>query len=256
MRQGIIIIAAVLLVWWLPTDGLHRVAPGILPGPAETWGAFREGLTNGTLWANLVASLERLVIGYAGASLLGLVVGMAMGLFPRVGAFLEPLFSFFSTLSGIAWLPIAITWFGVGQATVLFVLANSIFFIVAANTLLGVQAVPRVYEHAVATLGGTRWTTVMQVLLPGALPSILSGLRLAMGFGWRALIAAEMAASAVGLGYMIFNASYDFRSSLILIGILVIGVVAMAIDQLIFAPVERRTVVRWGMVHEVHKVVE
>jgi taurine transport system permease protein len=251
VRRSLGTVLGVLLAWWLLTDGLHLVVPGFLPGPAATWAAFVDGLRNGSLGANVGASLGRLLLGYAVGSALGLAVGVAVGISRSVGSFLQPLLNFFSNLAGIVWLPIAITWFGLGWLTVTFILVNSVFFVVAANTLTGIQSVPLTYEHAVAVLGARRWRIVAQVLIPGAFPGILSGLRLAMAFGWRALIVAEMAASAVGLGYMVYSASGESRPDVILMGILLIGVVATVLDQLVFAPLERRVLSRWGLARSV-----
>jgi len=130
---------------------------------------------------------------------------------------------------------------------VLFVIGNTVFFILFFNTLVGVRAVPSVYEQAVTTLGASRWRTLVDVLVPGSLPSIITGVRLGLGFGWRALIAAEMVAATQGLGYMIFSAANDLRTDVILAGILVIGVLAFALDALVLAPVERATIMRWGI---------
>ena len=145
------------------------------------------------------------------------------------------------------WLPLAITWFGLTWKTVLFVIGNAIFFTVFFNTLVGVRGVPRLYEQAILTLGASRWRTLRDVLLPGALPGIVAGIRLGLGFGWRALIAAELVAVTQGLGFMIFSAANYLRTDIILAGILVIGIVAIAMDSLILVPIERATVLRWGM---------
>jgi len=144
-------------------------------------------------------------------------------------------------------LPLAITWFGLTWKTVLFVIGNAVFFTVFFNTLVGVRGVPRLYEQAILTLGASRWQILRDVLLPGALPGIVAGLRLGLGFGWRALIAAELIAVTQGLGFMIFSAANYLRTDIILAGILVIGIVAITMDTLILVPIERATVSRWGL---------
>ena len=150
--------------------------------------------------------------------------------------------------SGIAWLPLAITWFGLGWTSVTFIMFNTIFFLVFFNTLVGVRAVPRIFEHAVRTLGGSRRHVIFQVLIPGALPSIVTGIRMSIGFGWRALIAAEMIATSTGLGFLIYNAANFHQSDTILVGIVTIGLLWLATDRLVLQPLERRTIERWGLV--------
>lgn len=239
--------AVLLLVWWFLT-AFDVVPRTFLPSPVSVGEAFAQDLSNGSLLQNLWISLLRLLATYVVASVLGILVGVAMGLVPNLGRFFRPILSFFNSLSGITWLPLAMAWFGIGELTIAFVIFNSVFFIVAFNTLTGVQAVPKVYEQALLTMGSGRGRLIADALIPGAMPNIITGLRLAMGFGWRALIAVEMVAGAVGMGYMIFNASYVFRQDIILMGILIIGIVALAIDQLLFNPLERRTIERWGLV--------
>ena len=236
-----------VLVWWLVT-ALNLISRAYLPGPAQVGEAFVQGVMDGSLFQNLWISLIRLLGTYAVASVLGIAAGVAMGLVPNQGRFFRPILSFFNSLSGITWLPLAIAWFGIGTLTIGFVIFNSVFFIVAFNTLVGVQSVPKVFEHAMLTMGSSRLRMIRDAMIPGAMPNIITGLRLAMGFGWRALIAVEMVAGSIGMGYMIFNASYIFRQDIIVMGILVVGVAALAIDQLLFAPLERRTIERWGMV--------
>ncbi len=239
--------AVLFIVWWFLT-AFNVVPRAYLPSPVLVGEAFAQGLADGSLLENLWISILRLLTTFVVASALGVAVGVAMGLAPNLGRFFRPILSFFNSLSGITWLPLAIAWFGIGERTIAFVIFNSVFFIVAFNTLTGVQTVPKVFEQTMLTLGSGRLRLIADVLIPGALPNIITGLRLAMGFGWRALIAVEMVAGAIGMGYMIFNASYVFRQDIIMMGILVVGAVALAIDQLLFAPLERGTIERWGLV--------
>ena len=135
-----------------------------------------------------------------------------------------------------------------GTALAVFVIWNTVFFIVFQNTVLGVQLVPEVLEQGVRALGGGRLETIRTVLLPGALPYILTGIRSGLGFGWRALIAAELVGAPDGLGQMIFAAADYHRSDIIIAGCLIIGLIAIAMDRWLLIPIERRTVARWGLV--------
>ncbi len=244
----VVTVALVLAVWWAMVS-FGVVPRALLPTPVDVLRGFAGLLSTGALMRHVRDSVLGFAVYYIVAAGLGVAVGLAMGLISGLGRFLRPLLGFFNAISGIAWLPLAMMWFGAGTPTVAFVTANGVFFVVAVNTLTGVQSVPRVYEDGLVVLGAGRWRVVRDVLLPGALPTILGGLRLAVGFGWRALVAAEMLAAASGLGYLVYRASYDFRFDVVWAGILLLGFLSVALDRLFLAPLERWTVERWGVLH-------
>jgi len=239
--------AALVLVWALVTRA-GLVPPLFLPPPGDVARAAWEMARDGSLWVNTLASLGRVLLGLAAGVPLAVALGVVVGLNRRLAPVVEPVIGFFNALSGIAWLPLAITWFGLGWWSVTFIMFNTIFFLVFFNTLVGVRTVPRIFEHAVRTMGGSRRHVILQVLIPGALPSIVTGIRMSIGFGWRAVIAAEMIATSTGLGFLIFNAANFHQSDAILVGIAVIGVLWLLTDRLVLQPLERRTIERWGLV--------
>jgi NitT/TauT family transport system permease protein/taurine transport system permease protein len=195
----------------------------------------------------VLASLWRLALGACLGIATGVLGGFVAGLNRGVADFLNPLVVFFNAISGIVWLPLMIGWLGIGTALAVFLIWNTVFFIVFQNTVLGVQLVPEVFEQGVRALGAGRLTTVFAVTLPGALPYVLTGIRSGLGFGWRALIAAELVGAPTGLGQMIFNAAEYHRSDIIVGGCLIIGTIAIAFDRWLLLPIERRTVLRWGL---------
>ncbi len=237
-----------LLVLWVVVVHAFDVNPRVFPGPGAVGHAALESLRDGTLAAHVGASLARVALGTALAVLVAVPLGVAMGVSQAVSDFLTPLFRFFSVLAGIAWIPIATLWFGYGFGAIVFVIFNAVFFIVAYNTLLGVSTIPKSLRHAAASLGAGRWATLTEVLLPGALPNIVTGIRTGLGFAWRGLIAAEMIATNVGLGYMLFVARDFYRTEVIVFGMIVIGLLWLLIDRLFLAPLERATIERWGLV--------
>jgi taurine transport system permease protein len=238
----------VLVAAWQLATTMKLVPANFLPAPGEVLSAWSEVIADGSYFRHVAASMARLGIGFVVSSVLGIGLGIAMGLNRAFADFIQPPTSFFNALSGIAWVPLAITWFGLGPLAVTFIIWNAIFFLVLFNTLVGIKAVPRIYENAVLTLGGNRWQVITQVLIPGALPNVMTGLRMGMGFGWRALIVAEMIAASSGLGFMIFDARYYQRADLILVGIVTIGLIWLATDRLMLVPLERWTIERWGLV--------
>jgi len=207
----------------------------------------------GELAVHVLASLWRLLLGVSLGVITGVIGGFIVGLNRPIANFLSPLIVFFNAISGIVWLPLVIGWLGIGTALAVFLIWNTVFFIVFQNTVLGVQLVPQVYEQGVQALGGGRWETIRSVILPGALPYILTGLRSGLGFGWRALIAAELVGATTGLGQMIFGATEYHRSDIIIGGCLLIGTIAIAMDRWLLLPIERRTIERWGLVFDARK---
>jgi taurine transport system permease protein len=239
---------AALIVLWVV--GWQIVKPNLatFPSVAQVWRAVERLAGSGELQDNVVASVLRWTAGFVVGSITGAALGVLAGLNRFVARMLEPLAVFFTAMSGIVWIPLAIVWFGIGTATVVFVIWNAVFFMVFANTLLGVRSVQPVLEDAARTLGAGRAHIVTRVVIPGAMPHILSGLRAGAGFGWRALIAAEIIGASAGLGAMIYQAKEFLRSDVIVTGVIVIGLIGLALDMLVLAPIERRTVERWGLV--------
>jgi taurine transport system permease protein len=239
---------AVLLVLWAVLVPYFDVNPRLFPHLSAVIQAGIEGVSDGSLIQHIGASLWRVCIGTTLALLAAIPLGIAMGVSHGVSAFLTPLFRFFSVLAGIAWIPIATLWFGYGFGAITFVIFNAVFFIVTYNTLLGVSTIPLQVRNAAASLGAGRWAMLTEVLLPGALPNIVTGIRTGLGFAWRGLIAAEMIATNAGLGYMLFVARDFYRTEVIVLGMVIIGVLWLLLDRLVLAPLERATIERWGMV--------
>jgi taurine transport system permease protein len=238
----------VLLVLWPVLIRIFDVNPQVFPDITAVASAGLETVRDGSLLAHVGASLARVAVGTVLAILTAVPLGIAMGVRPAVSDFLTPLLRFFSVLAGIAWIPIATLWFGYGFGAITFVIFNAVFFIVAYNTLLGVSTIPMPIRHAAASLGAGRRAMLTDVLLPGALPNIVTGIRTGLGFAWRGLIAAEIIATNIGLGYMIFVARDFYRTEVIVFGMIVIGGLWLLIDRLLLAPLERATIERWGMV--------
>jgi taurine transport system permease protein len=239
---------AFLVLIWAFVVPAFQVRPQIFPSITAVIAAGLAGLRDGTLLTHAATSLARVVIGTVLAIIVAVPLGILMGISKGVSAFLTPLLRFFSVLAGIAWIPIATLWFGYGFGAIVFVIFNAVFFVVVYNTLLGVSTIPMPLRHAAASLGAGRRAMLRDVLLPGALPNIVTGIRTGLGFAWRGLIAAEMIATNVGLGYMLFVARDFYQTEVIVLGMIVIGTLWLLIDRLVLAPLERATIERWGLV--------
>ena len=233
---------AVLLVLWAVLVPYFNVNPRLFPHLGSVV-AGRDRVDPATARCPRISARAccACFVGTVLALLVAIPLGIAMGVSPVVSTFLTPLFRFFSVLAGIAWIPIATLWFGYGFGAITFVIFNAVFFIVTYNTLLGVSTIPLQVRNAAASLGAGRVAMLTEVLLPGALPNIVTGIRTGLGFAWRGLIAAEMIATNVGLGYMLFVARDFYRTEVIVLGMIVIGVLWLLLDRLVLAPLERAT---------------
>jgi ABC-type nitrate/sulfonate/bicarbonate transport system permease component len=243
----------VVLIAWMAGWAIFHPNKATLPPVGDVIDAVWTRARDGELLDHVLASLWRLFLGATVGIVTGIIGGFIAGLYRGVAEFLNPLVVFFNAISGIVWLPLMIGWLGIGTALAVFIIWNTVFFIVFQNTVLGVQLVPEVYEQGVQALGGGRLETIRSVIFPGALPYILTGIRSGLGFGWRALIAAELVGAPNGLGQMIFAAADYHRSDIIIAGCLIIGGIAIAMDRWILAPIEQRTIQRWGLVIDVAK---
>ncbi len=234
-----------ILLAWLLVIVLFDPPIGVLPRPLKV---LEVPFEESEYWPNVLASLTRLILGFAFAAVTGLIAGLAAGLSRRLSDFLGPLVTAMNAISGIAWIPLAIAWFGIGTGMVVFIIWNAAFFLIFGNTVLGVRLIPPVLEDSLRTLGASRSQVLRQVVFPGAMPYIMSGLRSGLGFGWRAVIAAELVGATSGLGQWIFIAQEFARTDIIVAGALTIGVIGVIMDRVILAPLERRTIERWGLV--------
>ena len=242
------LLLAGLLGAWSLASATMPVPAYVLPPPTAVLAAGRDLVVKGILPTYVFESLRRMVIAALIAFAIGVPVGLALGTSRRLAEFAYPILNFFQSVSGIAWLPLMLVWFGFGERTILVAVNYTVVFPVALNALLGVRSVPRIYVSGLRTLGASRWRIARDVILPGALPSIATGMRLGLAYGWRALIAAEMLVGAHGLGFMIFSAQNFHLTARIMLGMVVIGVLWLVLDYFVLRPLEQATIERWGLI--------
>ena len=243
----IVLIAGLLAAWTLAAATLP-LPSYMLPPPAAVLAASVDLVAKGILPTYVAESLRRMVIAALIAFAIGVPVGIVLGMSRRVAELAFPVLNFFQSVSGIAWLPLMLVWFGFGERTILVAVNYTVVFPVALNTVLGVRSVPRIYVNGLRTLGASRWRIARDVIVPGALPSIATGMRLGLAYGWRALIAAEMLVGAHGLGFMIFSAQNFHLTARIMLGMLVIGLLWVVLDYFVLRPLEQATIERWGLI--------
>ena len=235
-----------LLAVWLIVIPAGDVSQRTFPSVAGVGNALAETTSSGELWEAATASLARVLIGAAIAIFLGVPFGILMGVSRGVSTFFSPLLRFSVALAGIAWVPIATLWLGYSNRAVIFIVFNAVFFAIVYNTMLGVRQINTSLLRAARSLGASRTRMLWEVYLPGAAPSVATGVRVGMGFAWRGLIAAEMIATSAGLGYSLFLARQYYETDVIVLMMITIGVLWLAMDRWMLQPLERRTVERWG----------
>jgi taurine transport system permease protein len=227
-------VALLLLVWWGVT-ALGLVAPLFLPPPQQVLQkllliASPQGFMDATLWQHLGASLSRMLVALFFAALIGIPVGVAMGLSPAIRGLLDPLIELYRPVPPLAYLPLMVIWFGIGETSKILLIYLAIFAPVTLSTLAGVKNAQQVRIRAAQALGASRWQLLRFVILPGALPEILTGLRIGLGVGWSTLVAAELIAATRGLGFMVQSAGEFLATDVVLAGIAVIALIAFSLE--------------------------
>lgn len=242
----------VVVLWWaLAASGLFPAA--FFVGPDVVVDEFVELVRKGVLPGYLSDSLERLAVGIGVGLLLGLPMGFLTAMSLHVRRAVWPILLFFQAVADIAWLPIVIVWFGFSLTAVTFVIVYTIMFPLMLSVVSGVEQVPRELVLAARSLGAGRGRVFCEVVVPGALPSIATGVRTGLGYGWRALVAAEIIVGTSGIGFMMFDARRVGDVSQVFLGMIVLGVLWYMLDALILAPFEKATVERWGMVRSLEE---
>lgn len=227
-------LAVLLAIWWAVT-ALQLISPLFLPSPWQVLQklltiAGPQGFMDATLWQHLVASLTRIAIALVLAAIVGVPVGIAMGLSPTVRGILDPLIELYRPVPPLAWLPLVIIWFGIGETPKILLIYLAIFAPVVMSTLAGVKSAQQVRVRAAQSLGASRAQVLWLVIRPGALPEILTGLRIGLGVGWSTLVAAELIAATRGLGFMVQSAGEFLATDVVLAGIAVIAIIAFVLE--------------------------
>lgn len=236
IHMGLISALTVLLVLtaWAVVTHLGFVKPLFLPKLETVLNAFIaavEGNIDGApLTEHIMMSLFRVISAFVLAALIGIPVGLAMGLSPAIRSMLDPFIEFYRPLPPLAYLPLVIIWFGIGETSKILLIYLACFAPVALAARAGVLSASSDQINAARALGASRWQLLRFVVFPAALPDILVGLRIGMGVGWTTLVAAEMVAASTGVGQMVLNASNFLRTDIVMMGIFVIGFFAIVFE--------------------------
>jgi NitT/TauT family transport system permease protein len=218
----------------------------IFPSPRDVERGMVELIHQHVLWADITDSLRRVAIGFGAAVLLGVPIGLTLGWYPAADQVVNPTMQLLRPISPIAWIPVAIILFGVGDDAAIFLIFLGAYFPIVVACINGVSNVPSMYRRAGRNFGLTPTQILSKVIFPAALPQILIGLRIALGIAWLVVVAAEMIAVDSGLGYLIIDSrNSGKRYDLVVAAMLLIGVIGLVLD-LAFRRLEHIKSVRWG----------
>ena len=218
----------------------------IFPAPIDVVKGMQELLRKGVLMHYIVDSLRRVAVGYGLAALLGIPAGLALGWYPEAAKVVNPVIQMARPISPLAWIPLSILWFGVGDAAAIYLIFLGSFFPIVVASMNGVRNVPSMYRRAGRNFGLKPAALLAKVVFPAALPQVIIGLRIALGIAWLVVVAAEMIAVDSGLGYLVIDSrNSGKRYDLVVAAMLMIGTIGLILD-LLFRRLEKIKSVRWG----------
>jgi NitT/TauT family transport system permease protein len=234
---------AVLLAAWVVVTGVFTVSPKVLPSPAEMLAQARSLLASGysgtPLHVHVWASVVRSMLGLVGGVALAVPIGLLMGASRTINAVCMPVFGFFRPIPPIAFIPLMILWFGIGELSKVLLIFAASFNYTVLSSAAGMRSVPEQLVRVGRNLGLTRWQLFTSVMLPAALPHILTGVKTSTAVSWAIVVAAELIAAQEGLGFIIMDAGTFFRVTDVFLGIIIVGLIGLALE-LGIAGVERR----------------
>jgi NitT/TauT family transport system permease protein len=236
-------VALLLAVWYY---AVLWTGTKVFPSPISVEKGFAELLQKHLLWPDIEDSLRRVAIGYAAAALIGIPLGLCLGWFPSANQVVNPLLQLLRPISPIAWIPVAIIFFGIGDKPAIFLVFLGALFPIVVACAGGVSNVPHIYRRAARNFGLSNLQLLCRVVFPAALPQMLVGLRIALGIAWLVVVAGEMIAVDSGLGYLVIDSrNSGKRYDLVVAAMLMIGIIGLLLD-LAFRRLETIKSVRWG----------
>lgn len=232
-------------IWVTNREGNN---PALLPPITDILGSFGESIANGNLFSALGASLYRIALGFLIGTSLAVVLGSLIGWYKTIEYFFDPLIEAIRPIPPLAYIPIVIIWFGIGEFSRVFVISVACFLVCIINVIAGMKNVPKVYVDAAATLGASRAQIFRTVAIPAATPFLFTGLRIALAAAWTTLVASELIAAQNGLGFMLQEGRRYFLTDQVMMIIIIIGVCASLMDRG-FRMIQAR-LMRWSEARE------
>ena len=222
----------ILVIWYIITSGLHLIKPYILPSPLDVCYSAMNSLSSGSLVENTINTLIKVFSGLILASIVAIPLGILIGWNQTLEDLTSFVISILRPVPPVAWIPFSILWFGIGAVPAVFIIFMGCVFPILVYTADGVKRTDKVLIESAQTLGANDWNVLKRVILPSAIPYIISGLKVGIGIALMCTISAEMVGSSSGLGYMILTASNLFDPGTIVVGMLIIGIIGIILDYI------------------------
>lgn len=237
----------VLVLVWQVAQQASRLPSSLFPSPLDVLHALVDLFRVGILYEYTLLSLSHYLLGLGAGAAIGLLLGLLISSNRRVSEVLMPLVNFTYAIVEVAWIPLLILWWGYSPATIVVAVAYVVASPLVHNIITGVRSIPQVYTRAVQAMGGSRIDVLREVTLPAIVPSLFNGLRVGAGFGFRALIFAEMISQSEGIGYLIFTSAASQQTARTVAGMIVMGALWLFLDRMYLRPLERMSTFRWGL---------
>lgn len=223
----------IILTVWESADLAGLIHPYSMPAPKAIFQVIAEYMESGALWDNIIVSLVRVLEGFFLALIAALIVGINVAIFPKFEIFTDLVIQIVRPIPPIAWIPLAILWFGIGQGSKIFIIFLGAFFPVFINTVDGIKTIDSKYFELCEVYEVSKMDFIKKVVIPGALPSITTGIRLGLGNAWVCVVAAEMIGATSGVGYMLSNGRSLSRPDVVILGMLIVGIFGKIMDDIL-----------------------
>lgn len=235
VQRGIqyILLPVVILAVWQAASQIGFVKPIVLPPPSKVAETFYELIANGQLPKHILISILRVMEGFGIATLVGIGLGISIGLFRNLDRLTTFILQLLKPIPPIAWIPLAILWFGIGETSKVYIIFMGTFFPVMVNVIDGIRQTDQKFVELAKILEISRGKFIRQVVLPGALPSIMTGLRVGLGMAWMCVVAAELIAATRGIGYLIMDGRQLSQPEVVIVGMITIGIIGKLMDDLL-----------------------
>lgn len=229
---GIIAFVSICFVWWMLVISF-QISDKVFPGPVMVFNSYWHMLADGSLLKHTVASLYRVTVGFYLAAFLAIPLGITIGRIVIAKNILNPVIQFLRPISPLAWIPLAMLWFGIGDRPAIFLIFLSCFFSLVVATTIAVGSIKDVYFQVAANFNFSRTDTLFKIIIPAIIPDLVTALRLTISIAWLVVVAAEMIAVQSGLGYLILDSRNALRMDYVMVGMIVIGLIGLLLDYLV-----------------------
>lgn len=238
----------VFVAIWQIVAGSGLFLPDLLPSPISVFQATLELLRKGILFQHILASLIRVFAGFGLAVIVAVPMGFILGRYRRLQEAFNPIIQILRPISPIAWIPLAILWFGIGDKPAMFIIFITTFFPVLIASITSVRNIDPIYVKTAVNFGASDRDIITKIILPATFPHVFVSLRIALGTAWVIIVAAEMVGMRSGLGFLILDARNSLRTDMVIAGMLMIGLVGFGLDRIMIS-IENRIRKRWGYKH-------